>query len=72
MPGSAGAAAGDEIDDLIRMAESGVKLAKKPEEEAVAGDKKAKKGQRMVYSDDNVSPEEQMAQLPRYAFVPPV
>lgn len=66
-----GAAAGDEIDQLIRMAESGIKPAKKPEEDAGAGEKKAKKGARMVYADENFSPEEAMARLPRYAFVPP-
>lgn len=69
---------GDEIDELIRRAESGIKPAKKPEDEAAdepAGDKKSKKDKeknvRMVYADTEVSPEERMAQLPRYAYVPP-
>ncbi|ROT39649.1 hypothetical protein SODALDRAFT_331759 [Sodiomyces alkalinus F11] len=71
--GAAGGAVGDEIDQLIRMAESGVRPARKPEEgEGAATEKKSKKGGRMVYSDDNVSPEERIAQLSRYAWVPPV
>jgi hypothetical protein len=76
-----GAAAqqGDDIDQLIRMAEAGIKPPKKGDGEDVAvaapaveeGDKKAKKEKgRMVYSDTDVSPEERMAQLPRYAYVP--
>ncbi|KAF6809082.1 hypothetical protein CSOJ01_07151 [Colletotrichum sojae] len=69
---------GDEIDELIRRAESGIKAPKKPEEEAeeAAGEKKSKKDKdknvRMVYADTEVSPEERMAQLSRYAWVPPV
>ncbi|KAH6695122.1 hypothetical protein F5X68DRAFT_272591 [Plectosphaerella plurivora] len=69
-----GGQTGDEIDQLIRMAESGIRPAQKPEAEAAAAapsDKKAKKGARMVYADENFSPEELMAQLPRYAYVPP-
>jgi hypothetical protein len=63
------------------MAESGIRPARRPEEEAAAAaaaapapttsDKKPKKGARMVYADENFSPEELMAQLPRYAYVPP-
>lgn len=67
-----GGQTGDEIDQLIRMAESGIKPAQKPEDAAAAPvEKKAKKGARMVYADENFSPEELMAQLPRYAYVPP-
>ncbi|TQN71447.1 BUB3-interacting and GLEBS motif-containing protein [Colletotrichum shisoi] len=67
---------GDEIDELIRRAESGIKAPKKPEDEAAeeaAGEKKSKKDKngRMFYADTEVSPEERMAQLPRYAYVPP-
>ncbi|KAL0935716.1 uncharacterized protein CTRU02_210307 [Colletotrichum truncatum] len=67
---------GDEIDELIRRAESGIKAPKKPEdEEEAAGDKKSKKDKeknvRMVYADTEVSPEERMAQLPKYAWAPP-
>lgn len=67
---AAGAATGDEIDQLIRMAESGVKPAKKGDEGEGAAEKKGKKGARMVWADEEVSPEEWMAQLPRYAWVP--
>lgn len=65
----AAAAAGDDIDKLIRMAEAGIK----PEE---AGGEKKKKGKdkntKMIYDDAEVSPEERMAALPRYAFAPEV
>ncbi|KAK3899645.1 hypothetical protein C8A05DRAFT_46342 [Staphylotrichum tortipilum] len=61
---------GDDIDQLIRMAEAGIKpgAGSKGEEGAGAGDKK-KKGSRMVYADTDVSPEEKMALLPRYRWV---
>lgn len=42
--------------------------------ESAADEKKGKKDKdknvKMVYSDNEVSPEEKMAQLPRYAFAP--
>ncbi|KAI5199286.1 hypothetical protein E4T39_06301 [Aureobasidium subglaciale] len=41
-----------------------------PEKEADGGSKKSKKATRLVYSDQEVSPEEKMAQMPRYAFTP--
>jgi hypothetical protein len=72
---------GDDIDQMIRMAEAGIKPpAKKadaaPEEAAAPADKKGKKDKeknmRMVYADTEISPEEKMARLPRYAFVPAV
>ncbi|SPO02405.1 related to zinc finger protein [Cephalotrichum gorgonifer] len=63
--GAAAQPGGDDIDQLIRMAEAGVKPAEKPAEE-----KKSKKEKvRMFYEDTEVSPEERMAQLPRYALV---
>ncbi|UKZ80246.1 hypothetical protein TrVFT333_008003 [Trichoderma virens FT-333] len=69
-------ASGDEIDQLIRMAEAGVKPQKRPEEGEEAGDGKGKKDKdkkgRMVYDDAEFSPEEKMAALPRYAYIPPV
>lgn len=34
------------------------------------GKKEKDKGTKMVYSDNQISPEEKMAKLPRYAFVP--
>ncbi|KAL7921890.1 hypothetical protein ACQKWADRAFT_294732 [Trichoderma austrokoningii] len=71
---AAAAASGDEIDQLIRMAEAGVKPQRKPEEGEDAGEgksKKEKKG-RMIYDDAEFSPEEKIAALPRYAYTPPV
>ncbi|KPM35940.1 hypothetical protein AK830_g10617 [Neonectria ditissima] len=69
-PGAApGAASGDDIDQLIRMAEAGIKPPQKPE--ADDGDKKAAKKEkktRMLYDDAEISPEERMAALPRYVF----
>ncbi|KAB5549498.1 hypothetical protein GE09DRAFT_1126686 [Coniochaeta sp. 2T2.1] len=74
---NAGRQQGDDIDQMIRMAEAGIKPpVKAAEEPAAATDKKGKKDKdknsRMVYADTEVSPEEKMALLPRYAFVPPV
>ena len=67
---SSGARHGDDIDQMIRMAEAGIKPGK-PADEA-SGEKKGKKDKdkntRMVYADNDVSPEEKMAQLPRYRF----
>lgn len=101
----------DDIDEIIRMAEAGIKPPKKgdiqstsvsaptlpsapapvtapvqapapapeitvPEsnEKPETAEKKAKKEKdkntKMVYSDNEVSPEEKMAKMPRYAFVP--
>jgi hypothetical protein len=57
------------------MAEAGIKppQQKKAEEEASA-DKKGKKDKdknmRMIYGDTEVSPEEKLALMPRYAYVP--
>ena len=91
----------DDIDEIIRMAEAGIKPPKKgeapptatlappnlpqppvvaPEPSATTAkssttktevvEKKGKKEMRMVYDDNEISPEEKMARLPRYAFVP--
>ena len=97
----------DDIDEIIRMAEAGIKPPKKGEapsasvqapppglphappkvtappapqstpastepapEKTESGEKKTKKEMRMVYDDLEVSPEEKMAMLPRYAFAP--
>ncbi|ORY66971.1 uncharacterized protein BCR38DRAFT_364067 [Pseudomassariella vexata] len=70
---------GDDIDEIIRMAEAGIKPPKKPEPVAEApaeepvGEKKSKKDKdknvKMIYEDE-VSPEERLALMPRYAFVP--
>ncbi|KAI0377634.1 hypothetical protein F5Y04DRAFT_263837 [Hypomontagnella monticulosa] len=72
-----GAAQGDDIDQIIRMAEAGIKPPKKPETPTAAEptegtEKKSKKDKdknvKMVY-DDEISPEERMALMPKYAFV---
>ncbi|KAI0023854.1 hypothetical protein F4780DRAFT_776474 [Xylariomycetidae sp. FL0641] len=77
----ANAQQGDDIDQLIRMAEAGIKPPKKSEipggvegaAEEAAPEKKAKKEKdknvKMVYEDE-LSPEERMAMMPRYAFAP--
>ncbi|PFH62171.1 hypothetical protein XA68_14840 [Ophiocordyceps unilateralis] len=70
------AAGGDDIDRMIRMAEAGVKTAPRPEDGGGGGGegekkKKEKKG-RLVYDDAEVSPEEKMAAMARYAFSPEV
>lgn len=89
---------GDDIDQLIRMAEAGIKPPKKEETTVTAAaprnandsntanpltaagqatdsplpEKKSKKDKpmKMVYSDNHTSPEEKLARMPRYAFVP--
>ncbi|EDN08082.1 conserved hypothetical protein [Histoplasma mississippiense (nom. inval.)] len=70
------------IDDLISgAAKQAEEMAGKPPATTVkpidgAGEKPAKKEKekskatRMVYSDNEISPEEKMAQLPRYAYLP--
>jgi ribosomal protein L12E/L44/L45/RPP1/RPP2 len=76
--GGPGGVGGDDIDQLIRMAEAGIKPpppagAKAAAEEgaaaAAAGGERKKKEMRMVYADTEVSPEEKMAMLPRYRWV---
>lgn len=64
---------GDDIDQLIRMAEAGIRPPQKKGDDAEeAGEKKSKKDKKgkMVYDDAEISPEERMAQFPRYAFTP--
>jgi len=99
----------DDIDEIIRMAEAGIKPPKKGEaqqapvqatesvvtstaptatatptpapeaaentesaDKTEQGEKKVKKEKpiKMIYSDNDLSPEEKMAMMPRYAFVP--
>lgn len=72
---AAGARQGDDIDNLIRMAEAGIKPGQNADgAEAAPAEKKSKKDKdknmRMVYADTEVSPEEKLARMPRYAFVP--
>jgi hypothetical protein len=88
-----GPAPGDDIDQLIRMAEAGIKppqaalgataqgayaaaaaaaapAAAAAADSAADGKKAKRERARMIYSDpDEVSPEERMARLARYAFV---
>ncbi|PSR77150.1 hypothetical protein BD289DRAFT_378085 [Coniella lustricola] len=68
-----GARHGDDIDQLIRMAEAGIKPGKTTTEGAApgpdSGEKKSKKEKgRMIYSDAEYSPEEKMAMMPRYQW----
>lgn len=94
----------DDIDEIIRMAEAGIRPPKKGEpvttpakatentatptpvpeiktepavktetpEKSEQTEKKSKKEKpiKMIYSDNELSPEERMAKMPRYAFVP--
>lgn len=96
----------DDIDEIIRMAEAGIKPPKKGEappaamlapppglpqapvpaaapapeptattvepsaEKTEVVEKKGKKEMKMSYDDNEISPEEKMALMPRYAFVP--
>ena len=69
------------LDDLVsgaakdadKAASAGESKAPAAKTSAPAEEKKSKKDKdksKLVYSDNEVSPEEKMAQLPRYAFVP--
>ncbi|OJD11868.1 hypothetical protein AJ78_07455 [Emergomyces pasteurianus Ep9510] len=81
-PLPAGEQPSSSIDDLISGAAkqadeiAGKSPAPTAKPEDGIGEKPAKKEKekpkatRMVYSDNEISPEEKMAQLPRYAFVP--
>ncbi|CAN8101665.1 unnamed protein product [Discula destructiva] len=73
----AGLQQGDDIDELIRMAEAGIRPANTPVSAAApaeaggggGGEKKSKKEKgRMVYADTEFSPEEKMAMLPQYQW----
>jgi hypothetical protein len=59
-----------QANNLVSEAAVALESTEKPE----GGEKKVKKEKdkntKMVYSDNEVSPEEKMAKLPRYAFVP--
>lgn len=62
--------AAKEVDQAQATASSmlGAKTDDPPEEKK--GKKEKDKNTKLVYSDNDVSPEEKMAQLPRYAFAP--
>jgi hypothetical protein len=56
------------------MAEAGIRPGRNGDGAEAPPDKKSKKDKeknmRMVYADTEVSPEEKMARMPRYAFAP--
>lgn len=62
------------LDDLItgaaNDASKGEVVVTERKEDKKASKKDKDKNTKLVYSDNEVSPEEKMAQLPRYAFVP--
>ena len=69
----------NDVDDLLSGAakdvekvESIVNSKVEAKAEELQDEKKGKKEKntKLIYSDNEVSPEEKMAQLPRYAFVP--
>jgi hypothetical protein len=78
-PADAPSANATSLDDLIssaaKEADDGQQAAQtaqeKPREEKAGKKEKEKsKATKLIYSDNNVSPEEKMAKLSRYAFVP--
>jgi hypothetical protein len=79
IPGHAGAPISSSVDDLIsgaaRAADDAAAQASstarlEPAEEKKSKKEKEKAKTRLVYSDNQTSPEEKMANLPRYAYVP--
>ena len=69
----------NDVDDLLSgaakdadKAESAANSRAEAKAEEAQDEKKGKKERntKLIYSDNEVSPEEKMAQLPRYAFVP--
>ncbi|KAJ5308899.1 hypothetical protein PENANT_c013G02372 [Penicillium antarcticum] len=59
------------VDDLISGAANAASASKPTEgAEKPAKKDKSKPSGHMIYSHDTISPEERMAELPRYAFVP--
>ena len=62
------------IDDLISGAANDANNVEATtadrKEEKKAAKKDKDKSTKLIYSDNDISPEEKMAQLPRYAFVP--
>ncbi|KAE8339830.1 hypothetical protein BDV24DRAFT_71010 [Aspergillus arachidicola] len=72
-PGAEATPISSSIDDLIsgaaKEADQAAASAAPPTEEKPTKKDKSKQS-RLVYSDNETSPEEKMAKLPRYAFVP--
>lgn len=68
------------LDDLVSGAandadkatevKSELPKAEEPKHEEKKSKKDKDKNMKLVYSDNDVSPEEKMAQMPRYAFAP--
>ena len=64
------------VDELVSGAaraaeEAGREAPQSPKPEPGGDEKKARKAKvRLVYSDNEISPEEKMARLPRYAYTP--
>ena len=62
------------LDDLISGAANDAKKlelsATERKEDKKSAKKEKDKNTKLIYSDNEISPEEKMAQLPRYAFVP--
>ena len=63
-----GAAKDADRDDIIASTKAEPKIDGPHEEKK--GRKDKDKNTKLVYSDNDISPEEKMAQLPRYAFAP--
>ena len=63
--------AAKDADKAAGVAETKSELAKIEEPaEGKKGRKEKDKNMKLIYSDNEVSPEEKMAQMPRYAFAP--
>ena len=63
--------AAKDADKVAVVAETKSELAKIEEPaEGKKGKKDKDKNMKLIYSDNEVSPEEKMAQMPRYAFAP--
>ena len=58
------------VDDLITGAAKQAEAAADKEKKSEEKPKKDKSKARLVYSDNEISPEEKMARLARYAYVP--
>ena len=70
-PGEGQSRHGDDIDQLIRMAEAGIKPPRRDTGPAAEEGEKGKKDKsmRMIYGDGDVSMEERMARMTRYTVV---
>jgi len=61
-----------ETPEAVAASENTDKSEPKLEAKTEVAEKKSKKDKpmKMIYSDNDISPEEKMAKMPRYAFVP--